>query len=132
MPGHPQLSTGAPLLIAGAPPGGPTWAIAIAIQLPSSTHCDMATTHTPSQAITVTAEEARQHADAEFKRLDRGTAQLSYRLAIGRADIYPEQTITVSGFKPEIDGTAWLVAKATHTIDGSGGFVTSLELERGG
>lgn len=32
MPGHPQLSAGTRLLIAGAPPGGPTWAIAMAIQ----------------------------------------------------------------------------------------------------
>jgi len=38
--------------------------------------------------------------------------------------------VTVSGFKPEIDGTDWLVAKATHTIEGGGGFVTALELER--
>lgn len=84
------------------------------------------------QPTYATAEEARQHAEAEFKRLDRGTAQLSYRLALGRADIYPEQTVTVSGFKPEIDGTDWLVSKATHTVDGGGGFVTALELERGG
>lgn len=61
--------------------------------------------------------------------MDRGTAQLSYRLAGGRADIYPEQTVNVSGFKPEIDGTDWLEAKATHTIDASGGFITALELE---
>lgn len=83
------------------------------------------------QATYASAEEARQHAEAEFKRLDRGTAQLSYRLAVGRADIYPEQTVTVSGFKPEIDGTDWLVAKTTHSLDGSGGFVTALELEQG-
>ncbi len=81
------------------------------------------------QATYASADEARQHAEAEFKRLDRGTAQLSYRLAVGRADIYPEQTVNVSGFKPEIDGTDWLVTKATHTIDGSSGFVTALELE---
>lgn len=81
------------------------------------------------QATYSTADEARQHAEADFKRLERGTAQLSYRLALGRADIYPEQTVTVSGFKPEIDGTDWLVAKTTHTVDGSGGFVTSLQLE---
>lgn len=84
------------------------------------------------QATYATAQEARQHAEAEFKRLDRGTAQLSYRLAVGRADIYPEQTVAVSGFKPEIDGTDWLVAKATHTIDGSGGFTIMLELEKAG
>ncbi|WP_164276569.1 phage late control D family protein [Stenotrophomonas sp. B1-1] len=84
------------------------------------------------QATYANAEEARQQAEAEFKRLERGTAQLSYRLALGRADIYPEQTVTVRGFKPEIDGTDWLVAKTTHTLDGSGGFTTALELERGG
>lgn len=83
------------------------------------------------QATYGSAAEARQHAEAEFKRLERGTAQLSYRLALGRADIYPEQTVTVSGFKPEIDGTDWLVTKATHSIDANGGFTTTLELERG-
>jgi len=82
------------------------------------------------QATYATAEEARQHAEAEFKRLDRGTAQLSYRLALGRADIYPEQIVTVSGLKPEIDAANWLVTKATHTIDGSNGFQTSVELEK--
>lgn len=84
------------------------------------------------QATYATEAEARQHAQAEFQRLDRGTASLSYTLALGRADLYPEQSITVSGFKPEIDGTDWLVSKATHSISGSAGFTTSLELERGG
>jgi len=83
------------------------------------------------QATYATEAEATQHAQAEFKRLDRGTATLSYTLALGRADLFPEQTVTVSGFKPEIDGTDWLVSKATHTISGSSGFTTSLELERG-
>jgi uncharacterized protein len=36
--------------------------------------------------------------------------------------------VTVSGFKPEIDDTPWLVKKATHTL-GDGGFVSALELE---
>lgn len=82
------------------------------------------------QATYASAEEARQHAEAEFKRLERGTAQMSCRLALGRADIYPEQTVAVSGFKPEIDGSEWLVTKCNHAVSGSGGFVTSVELER--
>jgi len=49
---------------------------------------------------------------------------------LGRADVYPEQKVAVSGFKPEIDGTNWLVAKATHTVTGAGGFVSTLELEK--
>lgn len=82
------------------------------------------------QATYATEVEARQQAEAELSRLTRGTAQLSYKLALGRADVYPEQTVTVSGFKPEIDGTEWLVVKANHSI-GGGGFSTTLEMERG-
>jgi mRNA interferase RelE/StbE len=36
--------------------------------------------------------------------------------------------VTVSGFKPEIDETPWLMKRATHTL-GDGGFTTALELE---
>ncbi|WP_184438685.1 phage late control D family protein [Xanthomonas cannabis] len=72
---------------------------------------------------------ARQHAHAELERAKRGAAKFDYTLAIGRADLFPEQRITVSGFKPEIDGQSWLIAKATHTVSGSSGFITALELE---
>lgn len=80
------------------------------------------------QATYANASEARQQAEAEFKRLQRGSAQLSYQLALGRADIYPEQTVQISGFKPDIDGS-WLVVKVTHAINGISGFTTTLELE---
>ncbi len=72
---------------------------------------------------------ARQHAHAELERARRGAAKFDYSLAIGRADLFPEQRITVSGFKPEIDAQSWLIAKATHTASGSSGFTTALELE---
>jgi phage protein D len=39
------------------------------------------------QPTYATAEEARQHAEAEFKRLDRGTPS-SATASLGRADIY--------------------------------------------
>lgn len=82
------------------------------------------------QPTYATEAEARQRATAELQRSDRGTATLSISLALGRPDVYPEQSISVSGFKPEIDGEDWLVVKTTHAIDGTGGFVTALELER--
>lgn len=82
------------------------------------------------QATYASEAEARQRAAAELKRADRGTATMSITLALGRADLYPEQAITVSGFKPEIDGTDWLVAKTTHEISGTSGFTTALEMER--
>ncbi|AZR21935.1 phage late control D family protein [Xanthomonas vasicola] len=72
---------------------------------------------------------ARQHAHAELERVRRGTAKFDYTLAIGRAGLFPEQSVTVSGFKPEIDTRRWLIAKTTHSVDASGGFTTSLELE---
>lgn len=74
-------------------------------------------------------QEAREAATAEWKRLQRGAAKLSYTLALGRPDISPEQHVQVSGFKPEIDAIDWLVVKVGHTITGSAGFTTQLEME---
>lgn len=73
--------------------------------------------------------EAREQAQAEWNRVQRGAAKFSYMLALGRADLYPEQKLSVSGFKPEIDGTDWLIQQLVHRITGSSGFTTSLDLE---
>lgn len=56
---------------------------------------------------------------------------MTYSLALGCPEIRSELSVTVCGFKPEIDGTDWLVDRATHTISDAG-LQTSLELERGG
>lgn len=42
--------------------------------------------------------------------------------------MFPEAAVRVSGLKPEIHETAWLVKKAAHRI-ANDGFVTDLELE---
>jgi phage protein D len=75
-----------------------------------------------------TEAEARAAAQAEYARTQRSQATMSYTLALGRPELFPEMPVTVSGFKPEIDETPWLVKKATHTI-GESGFTTALELE---
>lgn len=75
-----------------------------------------------------TEGEARAAATAEFKRVQRNQATLSYSLAIGRAEISPELPVTVSGFKPQIDNTPWLVKQVRHSISSSG-FTTEVELE---
>jgi len=72
---------------------------------------------------------AMEHAQAEWQRLQRGAATLHYTLAFGRADLSPEQHLRLAGFKPEIDETDWLVIKTTHTLTGSQGFSSALELE---
>lgn len=73
--------------------------------------------------------QAREHAQAEWGRLRRGAATLRMNMALGRPDLSPEQEVHVSGFKPEIDGQGWLISRVSHSIDGSGGFSTSLEME---
>ena len=71
---------------------------------------------------------AQRAAKAELQRIQRGLATFTLTLAIGRPDLFPEIPVTVSGFKPEIDSTSWLITRATHRIDGQG-FVTTLDLE---
>jgi uncharacterized protein len=75
-----------------------------------------------------TQAEAKAAAEAEYKRTQRSQATMDYALAMGRAEIFPELPVTVSGFKPEIDATPWLVKRVRHSI-GEGGFTSSLELE---
>lgn len=76
-----------------------------------------------------TQATAQAEAESEWKRVQRGTAKLDFTLALGRADVYPEQRVRVTGLKPEIDALTWLIARATHTVTGSGGFTTALEME---
>jgi len=81
------------------------------------------------QATYASEAEAKQRATAELQRSDRGTAAMSIALALGRPEIYPEQTVAVRGFKAEIDGENWLISKTSHLITGTGGFTTVLEME---
>ncbi|WP_286011669.1 phage baseplate assembly protein V [Escherichia coli] len=55
-------------------------------------------------------------------------AEFSISLATGRADIYTETPVRVSGFKRVIDEQDWAITKVTHFLNNSG-FTTSLELE---
>lgn len=58
----------------------------------------------------------------------RCVAEFSIILATGRADIYTETPVRVSGFKRVIDEQDWTITKVTHFLNNSG-FTTSLELE---
>ncbi|MBB3846593.1 phage late control D family protein [Xanthomonas arboricola] len=71
---------------------------------------------------------ARQHAHAELERIKRGVSKFEYVLATGRADLSPEQEVTVNGFKSEISGMKWLISKAIHTIKATG-FATQIDLD---
>lgn len=72
---------------------------------------------------------AERAAKMQWERLQRGVASFSLQLAEGRADLYTEMPVKVSGFKQPIDGAEWTITTLTHTVSPDNGFTTSLELE---
>lgn len=75
-------------------------------------------------------DEARNAAKAAHARAGRQPLSLTMTLALGRADLHPEQKATVSGYKAAIDAVPWLIAEVTHTISDRG-FQTQLKLDTG-
>lgn len=71
---------------------------------------------------------AMRAAKAKWEKLQRGVAEFSLTLAMGRADIYPETPVKVSGFKSVIDAQPWLISKVTHSLS-SNGYTTQLDFE---
>lgn len=74
-------------------------------------------------------QSALRAARAELNRLQRGSATLSYTLAMGRPDLIPELTYTLEGVKPEIDEIIWYGGNVQHTLSSDNGYTVSLELE---
>ncbi|EPR5000870.1 phage late control D family protein [Escherichia coli] len=72
---------------------------------------------------------AERAAKMQWERLQRGVASFSLQLAEGRADLYTEMSVKVSGFKQPIDDAEWTITTLTHTVSPDNGFTTSLELE---
>jgi uncharacterized protein len=71
---------------------------------------------------------AQRAAKSNWERLQRGAAKFSIQLARGRADLYPEVPVKVTGFKKQIDEAEWTLVTVTHSVSDSG-FTTALELE---
>lgn len=78
--------------------------------------------------IYATKAAAMRAAQAKWEKLQRGVAEFSLSLAMGRANITPETPVRVSGFKAAIDAQDWIVSKVTHNLSNSG-FTTALEFE---
>ncbi|NIF50085.1 phage late control D family protein [Enterobacter sp. Ap-1006] len=78
--------------------------------------------------IYATKAQAMRAAQAKWDKLQRGVAEFSISLALGRADIYPETPARVSGFKRVIDEQDWTITKVTHSLTNNG-YTTGLELE---
>lgn len=81
-----------------------------------------------AESVYATKAQAMRAAQAKWDKLQRGVAEFSISLATGRADIYTETPVKVSGFKRVIDEQDWTITKVTHFLNNSG-FTTSLELE---
>lgn len=73
-------------------------------------------------------KSALQAARAEWSRLQRGTATLSYTLAKGRPELIPELTYSLVGVKAEIAAIVWLGANVRHSFTPDS-YTTALELE---
>ncbi|HHG9959386.1 TPA: phage late control D family protein [Yersinia enterocolitica] len=71
---------------------------------------------------------AQRAAKSNWERLQRGAAKFSIQLAKGRADLYPEVPVKVTGFKKQIDEADWTLVTVTHSMSDTG-FTTALELE---
>lgn len=78
--------------------------------------------------VYATQKAAMRAAQAKWDKLQRGAAQFSISLARGRADLFPETPLAVSGFKAVIDAQPWIISKVTHSLN-NGGYTTGLELE---
>jgi phage protein D len=76
-----------------------------------------------------TEADAKRAAEAELARVKRGAATFTLDLAIGQPDIFPEMPVKLVGWPDTITSHDWIVSKATHKLDGNGGYLTSLELE---
>ncbi|WP_066725237.1 contractile injection system protein, VgrG/Pvc8 family [Sphingomonas pituitosa] len=73
--------------------------------------------------------EAKRAAAAETKRAGRAPRSLDLTLALGRAELAPEQPATAEGFKADIDAQRWLISEVNHQLDARGGFTTAVNLE---
>lgn len=67
-------------------------------------------------------------ARAEWRRLQRGMANFTLTLAYGRPELFPETPAIVTGFKPQIDNTDWIITRVVNQI-GDNGYTQQLEFE---
>jgi len=74
-------------------------------------------------------KDALAAAQSEWQRLQRGRASFTLDLAEGRPESYPETPVALSGWKREIDSTAWLITEVSHDLSDNG-YTCSLLFER--
>ncbi|WP_255557015.1 phage late control D family protein [Sodalis sp. dw_96] len=71
---------------------------------------------------------AKRAALSKWEQLQRGVAEFSLCLALGRPDLYPETPVQVTGFKSIIDRQGWLIRKVEHNLNNNG-YTTNISME---
>lgn len=74
-------------------------------------------------------ERALRAVRAHWRQLQRSTRTLRYTLALGRLELIPEMTYTLSGVKRTIDAIVWHGGNVAHSLTADGGRTTTLALE---
>lgn len=72
---------------------------------------------------------AERAVKSEYDRLQRGRATFNQTLAKGDPNLFPAQPVLVSGFKPAIDGSNWVMTRVIHKVDPNSGYTTDIEAE---
>lgn len=78
--------------------------------------------------IYATKAQAMRAAQVKWDKIQRGVAEFSISLAIGRADLFPETPVAVKGFNRVIDEQAWIISRVVHNLNGNV-YTTGLDLE---
>lgn len=73
-------------------------------------------------------ESATHAADAIFKQIQSDSSSFTIKLALGRADLFAQTPVIVSGFKNVIDQQRWIIDSVVQDIDAQG-FTTTLKLK---
>ncbi len=74
-------------------------------------------------------KNAERAAKAHWQRLQRGVAEFSMTLAVGRPELITELPVTVRGIKPQIDEAKWISTKVVHNVTSENGYTTNVEFE---
>lgn len=67
-------------------------------------------------------------AHAKWDKLQRGVAEFSITLVLGRIGLFPETSVRVSGFRRFIHEPLWLISEATHSLNNND-FKAGIDLE---
>lgn len=68
-------------------------------------------------------------AKSAFDKLKRGVATFSLTMAYGNPELMPETPVNLTGFKPQIDSTSWIITKVTHNLSPDSGYTCGVEFE---